>query len=82
MAQLDDAQRQQILTAIQQGRKLEAIKLYRDFTREGLKEAKDFIEELSAQLGDQIPGAVSSQKSGCSVSVLVVVGVCSLLLFR
>lgn len=36
----------EIVTALRRGRKIEAIKLYRDRTGASLKEAKDFIESV------------------------------------
>ncbi len=36
----------QLINLCQQNRKLEAIKLYKDTTGEGLKESKDYIDEL------------------------------------
>ena len=49
-----------ILSLMKQGKKILAIKLYREKTGVGLKEAKDFIEALAA---DQ--GIVASSRSGC-----------------
>jgi len=36
----------EILALVRQGKKMEAIKLYREQTRVGLKEAKEFIDSL------------------------------------
>lgn len=36
----------QILQLVREGKKIEAIKLYRESTGVGLKEAKDFVESL------------------------------------
>jgi ribosomal protein L7/L12 len=41
----------EIVEAVQSGRKIEAIKLYRKATAVGLKEAKDFIEEVQRRGG-------------------------------
>ena len=40
-----------IVEAVQSGRKIEAIKLYREATAVSLKEAKDFIEEVQRRGG-------------------------------
>jgi hypothetical protein len=40
----------EIVDAVQAGQKIQAIKLYRETTRVGLKEAKDFIEEFQRRL--------------------------------
>jgi ribosomal protein L7/L12 len=42
---------QEIRQAIQQGKKIEAIKLYREMSGVGLKQAKDFIEEVQRRAG-------------------------------
>jgi ribosomal protein L7/L12 len=41
----------EIVEAVQSGRKIEAIKRYREATAVGLKEAKDFIEEVQRRGG-------------------------------
>lgn len=41
-----------VLQAIQHGQKIEAIKLYRDTTAVGLKEAKDFVENVARRLDE------------------------------
>ena len=57
MATLDSQQRQQILSALDDGQKLAAIKLYRDFTGAGLSDAKRFVEELITTLETgRLPG--------------------------
>jgi ribosomal protein L7/L12 len=40
-----------IVQALRGGRKIEAIKLYRQSTGVGLKEAKDFVEEVERRSG-------------------------------
>ena len=47
---LPDELRQDLLGAIRQGRKLEAVKRYRGATNTGLREAKEFIEVLEKQV--------------------------------
>ena len=71
MTELNEQQRAEILDAIKAGRKIEAIKLYRDATGAGLKEAKEFIEELTAQLLEEDPNAIQSSGSGCATAVLM-----------
>lgn len=55
----------EIIMLLQQGRKIDAIKLYREHTGVGLKEAKDFIETLAADRRIDVPA-----KSGCLGVVL------------
>src|SRR5438876_97583 len=38
----------EVLEALRQGNKIQAIKLYREATGVGLKEAKDFVEEIQS----------------------------------
>jgi ribosomal protein L7/L12 len=56
----------QVLALVQSQKKIEAIKLYRQQTGTGLKEAKDAVEALAAKHG------ISSQGAGCAGMVLLV----------
>ncbi|HUT11050.1 MAG TPA: ribosomal protein L7/L12 [Thermoguttaceae bacterium] len=60
----------EIVSLLEQGRKIDAIKLYREKTGVGLKEAKDFIEALAADRRIAAPS-----RSGCLGVVLVVAAV-------
>jgi ribosomal protein L7/L12 len=60
-ANLDD----EVASLMEQGRKIEAIKLYREHARSGLKEAKDAVEAIAAARG-------ITSKSGCLGVVLLV----------
>ena len=56
-----------IIAALAGNKKIEAIKLYREATGVGLKEAKDFIETLVSQLAEQDPERFSKAVGyGCS----------------
>ena len=59
------------------GRKIEAIKLYREMTDVGLKEAKDAVESLESSLRKEFPDRFKSPpaKGGC-LGVAAVSGVC------
>jgi ribosomal protein L7/L12 len=46
----NSSKRQQIMELIGRGRKIDAIKLYRQWTNAGLKEAKDYVEAIEAQM--------------------------------
>ena len=66
---------QQIVTLLGRGEKIEAVKLYRDRFRVGLKEAKEAVERIGEQNG--IP---ASSGSGCLGFVLLgIVGIVRLL---
>jgi hypothetical protein len=56
----------ELVAFLRGGRKIEAIKLHREATGSGLKEAKDYVEALAAQHG--IP-----QAKGCGAAALVLV---------
>ncbi len=43
---MDSAVSQELIDLVRRGKKIEAIKLYREQTGLGLKEAKEFIERL------------------------------------
>ena len=68
--ELSEDQIRAITDCILQGRKIEAIKLYRDGTGEGLKEAKESIESLTATLRENHPDKFPAAKQGCT-SVIV-----------
>lgn len=50
-ASLTEWQRQQVLGELGQGRKIQAIKIYREYTGAGLKLAKDQVELMGRQIG-------------------------------
>jgi len=68
MANLNDQDRQAIEKTILSRRKIEAIKLYREATREGLAEAKRAVEEMEVDLRHSSPEKfiASANKPGCS----------------
>lgn len=73
--ELPDDKRQAILEAIYAGRKIEAIKMVRESANCGLKEAKEFVEKLSAELYAKEPAkfaAAPTGKGGCLGVVLAV----------
>lgn len=76
MSDLTDEQRQEILDAIKQRKKIQAIKLYCEVTGARLKESKEFIEELTAQLMKDDPDSMREMKAGCGTAmVLFAVGI-------
>lgn len=60
MSELTSAQRSEIMAALERGKKIEAIKLYRQATGSGLVDAKRFIETLQHALA---PGTESAHPS-------------------
>jgi Ribosomal protein L7/L12 C-terminal domain len=71
---LSDQQVQDISAAIYAGRKIEAIKIHRQATGIGLKEAKDFIEALESRLRTESPERFTSPAgAGCSRTATILV---------
>ncbi len=69
---------EEITGALAAGRKIEAIKIYREATGKGLKEAKDFIDALIPRLKEEDPQTYAKlsagEGSGCASVVLFCVG--------
>ncbi|MBX3177560.1 MAG: ribosomal protein L7/L12 [Candidatus Hydrogenedentes bacterium] len=66
----EDAQR--MTEAIFAGRKIEAIKIYKEATGTGLKESKEFVEDLERQLRAECPERFAAgAKAGCGAVVLL-----------
>jgi hypothetical protein len=66
----DDLRR--IRDAVFAGRKIQAIKHYRDCTGIGLKEAKDFVDAVERRLRESDPDqfSVPPGRKGCAAAVL------------
>lgn len=67
----DSSIEEQVAEALSTGRKIDAIKIYREATGKGLKESKDFIDELIPRLIDQDPerfAALNNTAAGCGTS--------------
>ena len=78
--ELPEDKRQAIMEAVYGGaaRKIEAIKLVREATNCGLKEAKEFVEKLGTELYAKEPdkfAAAPTGKSGCVGLVLAVAAI-------
>jgi len=75
----------QIKEALYANRKIEAIKLYRDATKLGLKESKDAIDALDAELRKATPErfAANSSGAGCFTrAALFILTVASVFMLR
>jgi hypothetical protein len=66
-------QQKQIDALLFARQKIQAIRLYREWTQAGLKQAKDAIEAREAELRKQSPDSFSSKPSGCFSVVLLAV---------
>ena len=72
LAGLDEEKGLAITGALFEGRKIEAIKKYKVATGTGLKESKEKIETLEAELRKECPERfTASARTGCSVVLLV-----------
>jgi hypothetical protein len=65
---------QQIQAELFAGRKIQAIKLYREATGVGLKEAKEAMEAYAQELHQQAPErfAKGPARSGCAGMILLI----------
>ncbi len=66
-AELDERLRNEIMDHIFAGRKIEAIKRYREATGSDLKEAKEYLDDLTDQLRQTHPERFGKAdgRSGC-----------------
>src|SRR5688500_20320732 len=69
---LSDSQLAEIQAEIFAGRKIQAIKLYREATNEGLKEAKDAVEAMTSELRETAADRFAPGSAGGCVPILVV----------
>ena len=60
----------QVVSLLERGKKIPAVKLYRDLTGVGLKDAKETVERIGEQNGIPLTSG-----SGCLGVVLLIVGV-------
>ncbi|MBD3673590.1 MAG: ribosomal protein L7/L12 [Planctomycetaceae bacterium] len=74
-ADLSPEAKNEIADAIFNRQKIHAIKLYREATGQGLKEAKDFIETLTEELQEKSPEkfTVGTEKAGCGSAVFFLI---------
>jgi len=67
---LTDDVMDEILDALQRGKKLEAIKLYKASSGKMLMESKEFVEDLMKELGIEEPGGI-----GCGTAALLLISI-------
>ncbi|MFK5924887.1 MAG: ribosomal protein L7/L12 [Verrucomicrobiota bacterium] len=73
MKTLSDEEMEAVVAALAEGRKIEAIKIYREATDKGLKDAKEFIDALIPKLVEKDPEKYEQiAKSGGGCSSLIV----------
>lgn len=79
---LSDEEMEAVVEALAQGRKIEAIKIYREASGKGLRQAKEFIEDLIPKLVEKDPlkyEQIAKSGGGCAAAfafaaVILVVG--------
>ena len=68
MTQVSDENMQKIEQLIYNGKKIEAIKMYREFSGKGLRDSKEAVDMLAAELKKLHPEKFVAQASqGCLV---------------
>jgi ribosomal protein L7/L12 len=72
--QLTREETEAIASALAEGRKIEAIKIYREATGKGLKEAKDFIDALVPELKSKDPEKYAKLSAGKGCAPVIVLG--------
>jgi len=79
---LTPEQRQALAEALYAGRKIEAIKQLRELSGLGLKESKELIDKLEAELRTVHPERfkAKSSKGSCAVALLIVLVVTGLMI--
>lgn len=71
---ISDDRTQLIIESLFAGRKIEAIKLYREQADVGLKESKDAVEKLETELRLSSRGHFAQKRgSGCAPVILLIV---------
>ena len=74
--QLTPEQTKEIAGVLATGQTIQAIKIYREATGQGLKEAKDFIDALIPELIEQDPerfkALAQKQSAGCGTAVILI----------
>ena len=73
---LTEQETAEVIGCLQRGRKIEAIKRYREFTGTGLKEAKEAVEALESSTDRnrspvEASGHPHAKKSGCGSTVFL-----------
>ena len=71
----NDVEIGKIREALEEGNKIKAIKVYREATGKGLKEAKDSIDALVLELKQKDPERYAKLSSGKGCTPVVVFGI-------
>jgi ribosomal protein L7/L12 len=71
MADINEEQLKQIEEMLFAGKAIQAIKLVREITGMGLKDAKDFVDQHAAHLREAYPDKMPASKAGCGTASLI-----------
>ncbi|QDU59287.1 hypothetical protein Pan216_01150 [Planctomycetes bacterium Pan216] len=66
---------QEVLDLLREGRKIQAIKLVREHTGAGLKEAKEAVEAIAAKHGIEPPSSQGCAASAIFVAICIAIGI-------
>ncbi len=77
--EIPEEKKKQLSDLLMHRNKIEAIKLYREWTGAGLKEAKDDVEEIEDALRKQFPDTFPARGGGC-LGMLILFCLCALVL--
>jgi hypothetical protein len=70
--EIDKTVEDEITSLLYEGKKIQAIKVYRNATFKGLKESKDFVDKLSMELYEKNPERFSvdpTASKGCGTAI-------------
>jgi ribosomal protein L7/L12 len=70
---LSDEINNEIIAALIDGKKIAAIKLFREATGAGLKESKEAIDVLIDELSKEHPEMVKLKNGGCSAAAVFII---------
>lgn len=62
----------EMISLIYEGKKIQAIKLFRSATTKGLKESKDYVDRLSMELYEKNPARFTvdpTKSTGCGTAI-------------
>ncbi|MFG0250960.1 MAG: ribosomal protein L7/L12 [Phycisphaeraceae bacterium JB051] len=71
MADINEEQLKQVEELLFAGQTIQAIKLVREITGMGLKEAKEFVDQHYDHLREAYPDKLPEKKAGCGAASLI-----------
>lgn len=68
---MEESKKAELADLILKGRKIEAVRLYRESTGMGLKDSKEAVEALEKEMREEIPEKFMTEPGGCAGVVLL-----------